>query len=77
MPLYEYACHQCGRQFELLVRSDTVPACPTCGAQDLRKLLSTFAVSVAAGGGASMQAAPAPCGSCGNPGGPGSCRYDA
>lgn len=79
MPLYEYDCPRCDRKFELLVRSDTVPACPSCGGQDLKKLLSTFAVSVAAGGGsrASLPASAAPCGSCGHPDGPGSCRYDA
>jgi hypothetical protein len=25
MPIYEYACHDCGNAFELLVRSSTVP----------------------------------------------------
>jgi len=71
MPLYEYACERCGRQFELLVRSDTVPACPDCGTRELKKLLSTFAVGTA--GSSSHHAAPSPCDSCGNPGGPGSC----
>lgn len=77
MPLYEYACSQCGRRFELLVRSDTIPTCPQCGARELKKLLSTFAVSVGGGARPASMAAPAPCGTCGNPGGPGSCRYDA
>ena len=74
MPLYEYACKSCGQRFELLVRSDTVIACPDCGSDDLKKLLSTFAVSVAASA-PTRSAAPAPCGSCGHPGGPGSCQY--
>jgi hypothetical protein len=28
MPIYEYACNQCGQEFETLVRSGTVPGCP-------------------------------------------------
>lgn len=75
MPLYEYACHGCGRQFELLVRGDTVPACPDCGGLDLRKLLSTFAVSVGTGS-PGIGYNQAPCGTCGSPDGPGSCRLD-
>ena len=35
MPIYEYACHDCGREFETLVRSDTVPACPRCHSTQL------------------------------------------
>lgn len=76
MPIYEYACQRCGRRFEKLVRSDTVVACPDCGGDDLRKLLSAFAVSTR-GGGALPMASAGPCGSCGHPDGPGSCRTDA
>lgn len=75
MPIYEYACRSCGRQFEKLVRSDTVVACPDCGGDDLKKLLSSFAVSVA-GSAAPRIPAGGPCGSCGHPDGPGACRMD-
>ena len=34
MPLYDYRCPACQAEFELLVRSDTRPACPRCGATD-------------------------------------------
>ena len=45
MPLYEYQCRACGREFEKLVRpGDSVPACD-CGSTDLEKLLSHLAVS--------------------------------
>ena len=43
MPLFEYECHACGKQFEALVRADAKPACPSCGGTKLEKLLSTFA----------------------------------
>jgi len=45
MPIYEYECRKCGEQFELLVLSSTVAACPACENQDLEQLLSGFAVS--------------------------------
>ncbi len=64
MPIYEYACHDCGREFETLVRSDTVPACPQCQSTQLDKRLSVFATGAAA-----PNAAPAMPG----PDGPGSC----
>ncbi len=72
MPIYEYACQDCGREFEALVRAGTVPACPQCQSQHLDKRLSVFATASAGG-----EAAPAvgPCGTCGNPAGPGSCQW--
>ncbi len=71
MPIFEYACQDCGRQFEALVRADTVPACPSCHSSHLEKQLSVFATA-----GAPAQAEPmavGPCGSCGHPDGPGAC----
>lgn len=40
MPIYEYRCRECEQEFELLVRKDTVIACPACESEDLEKLLS-------------------------------------
>jgi putative FmdB family regulatory protein len=75
MPIYEYACSGCGNQFETLVRSNTVPDCPSCHSTDLEKKLSVFAAH-----GGSAASAPAmaagPCGSCGHPNGPGSCAIN-
>jgi putative FmdB family regulatory protein len=39
MPLYEYRCDSCDVTFEVLVRTDTVVACPQCGSLSLSKLL--------------------------------------
>ena len=45
MPIYEYACMECESHFEELVRSaDQAVACPACGAGNVLKQLSTFAV---------------------------------
>lgn len=40
MPLYEYACSDCHRESELLVRGDETPECPECGSRHLERLLS-------------------------------------
>ena len=74
MPIYEYACQDCGREFEALVRSDTVAECPACHSRQLARQLSVFATGHASRDAAPMPASP--CGACGNPDGPGSCAYD-
>jgi len=50
MPIYEYECEQCGACFEHLARrlSEPAPPCPTCGAADPRKLLSSFSAMTVA-----------------------------
>ena len=40
MPIYDYRCKDCNKIFELLVRSSSIPTCPTCGSQQPEKLLS-------------------------------------
>jgi putative FmdB family regulatory protein len=72
MPLFEYACRECDHHFELLVREATKLECPKCASAHLDKQLSVFAVS-APSSGSSRMAGPAPCGSCGDPRGAGSC----
>lgn len=44
MPIYEYACMECERHFEELVRTEEQQvACPDCSATNVVKQLSTFA----------------------------------
>lgn len=75
MPIFEYQCAACGKEFETLVRNaETIPECPACSGTDLRKKLSAFATISAASGQSDL---PAPCQSCGNPGGPGACAFNA
>lgn len=71
MPIYEYACRDCGHEFEALVRSSTVPQCPSCQSTVLDKQLSVFATGQAEAQPAAAFAGP--CGTCGHPDGPGSC----
>ena len=73
MPIFEYACQQCGHAFEALVRSSTVPQCPST---QLDKQLSVVGK---VGGSATREMAPAaigPCGTCGHPDGPGACALN-
>jgi len=51
MPLYEYACRDCQKQFELLVRGDETPRCPHCHGRKLAKQLSVVSGHVAGGKG--------------------------
>jgi putative FmdB family regulatory protein len=76
MPIYEYRCEGCEHRFETLVRGAETPVCPTCGSQALARELSTFAVSTGGGSTAYRAASPSPCGSCGDPRGPGSCAMN-
>lgn len=71
MPIYEYACSDCGQKFEALVRSSTVPECPSCHSQVLEKQLSVFATTASSPEIAPMP--PGPCGACPNAAGPGGC----
>lgn len=72
MPIYEYACRECGHEFEALVRSGTAVECPSCRSVELQKRLSVFATPTAT---AAAAALPGPCGSCGHPDGPGGCAF--
>ncbi len=50
MPIYEYACFDCGREFEELVRGDERPSCPSCGKDRLERRMSATSGHVAGGG---------------------------
>ena len=80
MPLYEYLCRRCSRRFEALVMGTTSPSCPDCRCEDLEKLFSTFAVGNGGarptGAAETQEDAISPCGTCGDPRGPGSCAID-
>ncbi|MFL6352030.1 MAG: FmdB family zinc ribbon protein [Bryobacteraceae bacterium] len=45
MPIFEYACDDCGTKFERLVRRSETNAvrCPSCGQDHLTTQYSTFA----------------------------------
>ena len=46
MPIYEYRCQNCGKQFEKLLRSINVAEqviCPACQSKSAERQLSAFA----------------------------------
>ncbi len=50
MPLFEFECIECNKNFEDLVRNSTdvnTVICPFCGSDITRKKISTFASRVA------------------------------
>ncbi|MBZ5530934.1 MAG: zinc ribbon domain-containing protein [Acidobacteriia bacterium] len=71
MPIFEYVCRECDHEFEAIVLGQQKAACPKCGSKRLKQQLSTFAVT----GEKSQQASSSagPCGTCGDPRGPGAC----
>ena len=74
MPIFEYLCRDCHHRFETLVSASRQPSCPHCESRALDKQLSVFAVSTRSG--ADIGPATGPCGSCGDPRGPGGCRLN-
>lgn len=72
MPIFEYICKECNRQFEALVFGAEKAECPSCHSKKLEPQLSVFAVSTKSSSGSSMSAH-GPCASCGDPRGPGAC----
>jgi putative FmdB family regulatory protein len=40
MPIYEYHCEDCGKDFECLVFGDETPECTGCKSSEVRKLMS-------------------------------------
>ncbi len=74
MPIFEYVCRECNHRFELLLQGSQEAACPQCKTTKLDKQFSAFGV-----GATSDWASPgssSPCGSCGDPRGPGACSLN-
>jgi putative FmdB family regulatory protein len=68
MPLYEYQCNDCGKDFEKMVRfseANQNQPCPSCQGQDTKKKISSFASLGGSLGGTSVPASS----SCGSRGG--------
>ena len=47
MPIYEYVCRRCRREFEVLVRGSENPVCPHCAAVDIDRQMSVPSAHVA------------------------------
>ncbi|MBW3600934.1 MAG: zinc ribbon domain-containing protein [Planctomycetes bacterium] len=76
MPLYEYRCRSCDAEFELLIRGQETPICPTCRTSDVEKHLSVPAAHSASRSSLPV-CEPAPSAGCGLPQcGAGRCQFE-
>jgi len=58
MPIFEYECPECEQSFEHLERASSPGvACPSCGAQQVKRLVSICAVSSESSRAANLSAA--------------------
>jgi putative FmdB family regulatory protein len=76
MPIFEFICDGCQEEFDVLVMGEKVASCPKCQGENLTKKLSVFSVGTRSSSPAPREMAPAGCGSCGDPRGPGACKMD-
>lgn len=43
MPIYEYKCEDCEKEFEVFTfLKDEKPICPSCGSKEVKKKVSSF-----------------------------------
>jgi putative FmdB family regulatory protein len=40
MPIFEYTCRACGKDFESLIRGNETASCPSCASQEVEKRFS-------------------------------------
>jgi putative FmdB family regulatory protein len=66
MPIYEYTCKRCGKEFEMLVFKEDNPVCPDCGAEDPVKRMSSFGFSVGNSFKSSATGSGSSCATCGS-----------
>jgi putative FmdB family regulatory protein len=72
--MFEYACRECGKEFEAFVTAQRTPACPACNGEKLTKRLSSPGF-VGAGEPRSTSPSPTP-GGCGAGGSGCACRMN-
>ncbi len=78
MPIYEFQCKECRKDFKTLRRADSVAevACPDCGANHVMRMLSVTAQVPSVPQSSAACAMPAMSGCMGNPAACG-CRLNA
>ncbi|MBW1617012.1 MAG: zinc ribbon domain-containing protein [Deltaproteobacteria bacterium] len=68
MPIYEYKCQKCGKNFEYLVIGSKGPIdCPKCKSEQIKKRLSSCGFLTKGNGGETIKSsasAASACGSC-------------
>jgi len=64
MPIYEFICNSCEKEFEAIVSSTdtTSVSCPSCESKDVKKVMSASSIKM---GGSTTATAPPLAGGCG------------
>ncbi|MBW1641288.1 MAG: zinc ribbon domain-containing protein [Deltaproteobacteria bacterium] len=47
MPIYDFYCNPCGKEFECLLLNEDEAECPVCGSYDVKKMVSLFSCTKA------------------------------
>lgn len=65
MPIYEYHCEKCNKDFECLVFGSECPDCPTCNSTEVCRLMSACGfISKSSGGQTVSKSAGSACSGC-------------
>lgn len=64
MPIYEYQCRKCGKEFECLVFGSEKPACPDCESPEVGRLMSRCGFVSKSAGGQTVSSSASSCGGC-------------
>lgn len=65
MPIYEYHCETCGKDFECLIFGSDVPECKSCSSKEVNRLMSACGfLSKDGSGQTTSTSAGSSCGSC-------------
>jgi len=66
MPIFEFVCTDCNQPFEDLVFGSSIEGvlCPSCGSEQVKKKMSTFASKISGGDGASLSLGSSSAASC-------------
>lgn len=66
MPIYEYKCGDCGKNFEYLVFGKDKPNCPSCDSENVGKKISVCGFMSKSSGGETVKssASDSSCGTC-------------
>ncbi|HPA13849.1 MAG TPA: zinc ribbon domain-containing protein [Desulfobacterales bacterium] len=64
MPIYEYHCEKCDRNFECLVFGQERPECPSCHSKSVNRLISACRFISKGGGGETVKTSASSCSGC-------------
>lgn len=64
MPIYEYHCQTCDKNFEYLVLGKDEPVCPTCNGKNIGRIMSVCGFLSKGSGGETVKSSSSSCSGC-------------